>query len=132
MITNISQVIKSREDERNAWFLYVKPLSLHLWMALLLHSFLVILMLRIFWWHYVRGETNVSLVGQCLETIQNFIIISSSYLGNNFDQMPHNNQPAIKVKQVLVRYTLYLFILFFVSEINLEYISNNCNNKYNV
>ena len=80
--------------------MFIKPLSLHLWAAMALHSLVLVVLLRALWWYYDRKKlalSNVSIVERCLQTIQYYIMLSATYLGNGNAQMPHNKHSVIKI-----------------------------------
>ena len=89
----------------DAWSLFIKPLSMQLWAALTLHSLILIVILRILWWHYDRkmpGVNNASIVECGFKTIQYYVMLCAAYLGNGYAQMPHNRQFVTKGKSFMV------------------------------
>ena len=85
----------------DTWSLFIKPLSMQLWAALALHSLILIVILRILWFHYDRKMPVVnspSIVECGIETIQHYIMLSATYLGNGYTQMPHGRQFVTKGK----------------------------------
>ena len=73
---------------------------MQLWAALALHSLILIVILRIVWCHYDRKmPVNSAAVVECgVETIQYYIMLSATYLGNGLTQMPHNGKFVTKGK----------------------------------
>ena len=78
---------------------------MQLWAALTLHSLILIVILRILWWHYDRkmpGVNNASIVECGFKTIQYYVMLCAAYLGNGYAQMPHNRQFVTKGKSFMV------------------------------
>ena len=96
------QVIKRHKDENNAWYLFLDPLNTNLWTALTLHSLILIMILRSFWCFYnkkVNGKQDVSIGKLVSETFKYYVILSSSYLGNGYAEMPHTKKSTVKANR---------------------------------
>ena len=94
-----TQVITKYGEDKDAWSLFIKPLSMQLWTVLTLHSLILTLILKALWWYYDRKTPDVknpSIVEFGFETIHYYIMLSSAYLGKGYDRMPHNKQFVIK------------------------------------
>ena len=100
IIIECQQVIKRHEEENNAWYLFLRPLNMELWMALTLHSLILIMTLRLFWCYYNRkmnGGQDVSIRKIVFGTFKYYLILSSSYLGKGYANMPHTKESTVKV-----------------------------------
>ena len=93
------QVFRRHDNERVDWTLYLKPIQKYLWIALLLHSLILVIGLSVFFCHYdkkLQIQTPQSRIEVCIETVKHYFMISSSYLGRSYAEVPHNKMTSIK------------------------------------
>ena len=95
------QVIRRQDKERSDWGLFVKPFSKYLWTTLVLHSLVIVVILKLFWWRFNRlmsQQTKMTKMERGMETVKYYLMISSAYMGRSYNGMQHDTRTSIKVR----------------------------------
>ena len=88
---------RRQDKERADWTLFVKPFSKYLWTTLALHSLVIVASLKLLMW--INRENVIDKkIERAMETMKCYLMISASYLGRSYNQIPFDKRTSLKVK----------------------------------
>ena len=88
---------RRQDKERADWTLFVKPFSKYLWTTLALHSLVIVASLKLLMW-INRENMSLTKIGRATETMKCYLMISASYLGRSYNEIPFDKRTSMKVK----------------------------------
>ena len=94
------QVIRRQDHERSDWSLFIKPISNYMWLALVFHSLVIVVILKVLWWHYNKRmllQRALKKIKSGIESLKYYIMFSSSYFGRSINELPHQQNTSIQV-----------------------------------
>ena len=94
------QVIRRQDHERSDWSLFIKPISNYMWLALVFHSLVIVVILKVLWWHYNKRmllQRALKKIKSGIESLKYYIMFSSSYFGRSINEVPHQQNTSIQV-----------------------------------
>ena len=93
------QVIRRQDHERSDWSLFIKPISNYMWLALVFHSLVIVVILKVLWWHYNKRmliQRALKKIESGIESLKYYIMFSSSYFGRSINDVPHQQNISVQ------------------------------------
>ena len=71
-----------------------------MWLALVFHSLVIVVILKVLWWHYNKRmllQRALKKIKSGIESLKYYIMFSSSYFGRSINELPHQQNTSIQV-----------------------------------